>query len=186
VSAEDRFRIAVLCTGNRFRSPLTAALLERRLHGLPVRIRSAGTLDLDRPALREAVELASQRGLDLSNHRTRLLPPSRLGRADLVLGFERAHLEAATEIGGSPPDVAFTLPELVGLLDHVEADPDLPPLERARRLVAAAAARRRETDPTGAEAPFLEDPLGQPYVVFVELAATLDRLVDRLARQLFG
>src|SRR4051812_47299631 len=135
---DDRFRIAVICTGNRFRSPLTAALLKRRLEGIPSSVGSAGTLGLDRPALREAVELARERGLDLSAHRTRFLPPRSLGRADIVLGFEPAHLEAAQEAGGAPPDRTFTLPELVGLLEGIDVDPALPKLERARAAVATA------------------------------------------------
>jgi|1185.fasta_scaffold153759_2 protein-tyrosine phosphatase len=183
---DDRFRIAVLCTGNRFRSPLAAALLQRRLEGVPSAVGSAGTLELDRPALREAVELARERGLDLSAHRTRFLPPRSLGRADIVLGFEPAHLAAAQESGGAPPERTFTLPELVGLLDGVDVDPALPRLERARAAVAAAAQQRVLLGAAGREPPILEDPLGQPYIVFVELAATIERLVDRLVERLFG
>ena len=42
----EPLRVAFVCTGNRFRSPLAAALLESEAEGLPVEIASLGTLDL--------------------------------------------------------------------------------------------------------------------------------------------
>jgi protein-tyrosine-phosphatase len=42
----DVFRVAFVCTGNRFRSPLAAALFRSAAEGLPVEVASAGTLDL--------------------------------------------------------------------------------------------------------------------------------------------
>ena len=41
--------VVFLCTGNRFRSPLAAALFAEATAGLPVHVRSAGTLNVGSP-----------------------------------------------------------------------------------------------------------------------------------------
>lgn len=184
------FRIALLCTGNRFRSPLLAALLERRMSGLQVRIASAGTLEVDGlPPLPEALELAREIGVDLDGHRARSLPPAALGSADLVIGFERLHLDVAMHRGAARPERCFTLPELVDRLAAVEADADalnLEPVERARAAVRLANEHRVEHPDGPLGLPELHDPLGHPRIVFVELASMLERLSDQLAPLLFG
>src|SRR5205823_13150372 len=86
-------RVAFVCTGNRFRSPLAAALLARETGSLPLRIDSLGTLDLGgRSALPEAIAIAEGYGLDLSGHQARALTSVDLKPFDLVLGFERMHV----------------------------------------------------------------------------------------------
>jgi protein-tyrosine-phosphatase len=179
---EREFRVAFVCTGNRFRSPLAAALLEEETRGLPVRIASLGTLDLGgRPALPEAVEIASELGLDLSEHRARGLARVDLSRADLVLGFEARHIKSSVVESGAPRSVSFTLPELVGLLGRIPGPP-LPsdPVERARVRVRQAHALRG-----GAEAEELGDPLGLTVRDQRRIAGELVRLTETLAERLF-
>ena len=171
-----------MCTGNRFRSPLAAALLERETNGLPVRIASLGTLDLgSRPALPEAVEISRELGLDLSEHRARGLAHVDLTRADLVLGFEESHVKASVVESGAAKDVSFTLPELVELLSRIPGPP-LPndPVERARvRIRQANAIRGRSAVPE------LGDPLGLTVADQRGIALELERLVSRLTDRLF-
>ena len=60
------FSAVFVCTGNRFRSPLAAALLGRIAQGLPVVTASYGTLDVEGlPALPEVVALAAEADLEL-------------------------------------------------------------------------------------------------------------------------
>ena len=157
-------------------------MLEEETRGLPVRIASLGTLELGgRPALPEAVEIAKELGLDLSEHRARGLARVDLSRADLVLGFERRHIKSSVVESGAPREVSFTLPELVGLLDRIPGPP-LPsdPAERARVRVRQAHALRGR-----GEVEELGDPLGLTVRDQRRIACELARLTESLAERLF-
>jgi protein-tyrosine-phosphatase len=182
----SELRVAFVCTGNRFRSPLAAALLARNAEGLPLHIVSLGTLDLgSKPALPEAVAIGEELGLDLSGHASRNLAAVDLGPFDLVLGFERTHVRSSVVDAGADLERTFTLPELVGLLRRLPGPP-LPtdPVERARVRIRQAHAAR----PHGfRSAPVLElgDPLGKTHQEQRRTAAELSKLVSELAVSLF-
>lgn len=182
----EPFQVAFVCTGNRFRSPLAAALLERETEGLPLRIASLGTLDLGRrPALPEAIEIADELGLDLSDHRARGLAATELAPFDLVLGFERRHVRSAVVDADAGRERTFTLPEFVELLREIPGPPlHSDPVERARvRVRHASVARPPDRDAPVAE---LGDPLGLTIGEQRRTAAELARLVSLLAERLFG
>ncbi len=184
--SKPAFNIVFVCTGNRFRSPLAAALMEKLAEGLPVVVTSMGTLDLGSLGpLPEAGALASGYGVSLNSHRTRPIRRGSLVDADLVVGFERVHIVTAVIDGGAKAERAFTLPDLVDLLEQgVRPDPTLDPAQRARQAVASAhdgrVGARREA--------MLEiaDPLGQPWSTQEEIARRLSDLTQRLASALFG
>jgi protein-tyrosine phosphatase len=180
-----RFQLVVVCTGNRFRSPLAAAVVQQLVADLPVEVSSLGTLDLgDAPPLRAAVKQAGRLGLDLSSHRARTLVGTDLRYADLIIGFERAHVGAAVLEARAPRERAFLLTELVELLD---ASPPLAhddPLRRARAAVARADATRRE-DPAEWQRE-IPDPLGGSARVARDVATDVQRLTVALVRGLFG
>ncbi len=181
----DRFRIVVVCTGNRFRSPLAEHVLRREAEGLPVDVRSAGVLDLGGiEALPEALDAARELGLDLSAHRTCVLDPAALEGADLVLGFERAHIARAVVAGRAPLERTFTLPELVELLPPVPPLGQSDPVARARALVAEAADSR--PDPRTEPVAELADPLGRSRSFSRRTAEQVDELGRRLVTRLFG
>jgi protein-tyrosine phosphatase len=181
------FRVAFVCTGNRFRSPLADALFRRATAGLPVETHSFGTLELGRvPPLPEALEEGARLGLDLVAHGARSLALADLSAEDLVVGFERMHLVTTVVEAGARRDHTFTLPELVGLLENDEEPGDGDPIARARRVVARAHEARPVDDPALFAVPELADPLGQGPAFFRETADRLDALVTRLARGLFG
>jgi protein-tyrosine phosphatase len=170
------FRAVFVCTGNRFRSPLAAAIFsaESERLGADVDVESYGLLELDGTGpLREALELGTEFGVDLASHRSRALRPAVLAGADLVVGFERIHVAAAVVDAGARREAAFTLPELVQLLPPAPSDP--------HERVHAAAARRG-----GLDVPELEDPLGRPYRRQEEIARRVADLTTTLARRLFG
>jgi protein-tyrosine-phosphatase len=170
---DDPLLVAVVCSGNRFRSPLTEALLALRLPPGAARVASCGTLDVTGAApLPEAVSLAARLGLDLSGHRSRTLRAGQLAEADLVLGFEPQHVHAAVRRGGARPGVVFTLPELVELFAATRGG-------TPREHVQAAHDERERRGPTHV-APILEDPYGQPFPVHADVAARIDLLVTRL------
>jgi protein-tyrosine phosphatase len=183
----SELRVAFVCTGNRFRSPLAAALLARETESLPVRIASLGTLELGgRPALPEAIAIAKELGLDLSGHRARSLAAVDLEEDQLVLGFERMHVMASVVEARAGLERTFTLPEFVGLLGRLPGPP-LPtdPIERALVRIRQAHAAR-PPDFRNGPMPELGDPLGLTLQAQRQTAAELASLVSTLAGALFG
>lgn len=179
-------QVAFVCTGNRFRSPLAAALLAREAEGLPLRILSLGTLDLgSKPALPEAVAIAEELGLDLSGHASRNLGSVELEPFDLVLGFERKHVMASVVEAGARIERTFSLPELVELLGRLPG-PTLPtdPIERSLVRIRQAHAARTPGF-RNRQLPELGDPLGKTLQAQRQTAAELSDLVSELAIGLF-
>src|SRR5207247_4853908 len=96
------FRVAFVCTGNRFRSVLAAAAFGSAAGGLPVHVESYGTLDLGLAApLPGAIREASAIGLDVSSHAARSLNDDDLGGASLVVGIEGQQVVTEVGIGGA-------------------------------------------------------------------------------------
>lgn len=178
--------VVFLCTGNRFRSPLAAALFAEATAGLPVNVRSAGTLNVGSPPpFAETLEHAHRFGLDLSGHRAHPLAHENVSAADLVIGFEQAHVATAVMEAAVPRDRAFTLPEIVQLLDLDGAPPDAPtPPQRARLAIERASATRLATGRT-AGTPELTDPVGHSRAFYAQTADEIRDLVGRLVRELF-
>jgi protein-tyrosine-phosphatase len=176
------FRAAFICTGNRFRSPLAAAIFRAELEdrGIAANVQSFGVLKLTgTPALPEAVHYGNELGVDLSRHRARAIERDVLADVDLVVGFERAHLATAVVDGGAWRDVTYTLPELVELLERTEESPG-----GARERLALAASRR-SVGKTFSGVPEIPDPLGRPGREQHGLAARVADMTRRLARDLF-
>jgi protein-tyrosine-phosphatase len=152
VNDESRVSILVICTANRFRSPLAAGVIAAGLRGLPFRVASRGMLDVGPlPPLLLALECGRDLGVDLSRHRARQLQRDDLDGADVVLGFEAQHLQAARETGAAE-GALFTLVDAVALLARTDRDAD--PRERF-----AAADALRERDAAPAE---IDDPITKP------------------------
>ena len=100
--AGRNFSVCFICRGNRFRSPLAQAFVERLTLGLPVQVSSAGTLEAENaPALPEARQIAALCGVDLSGHRSQRLSALSLEAVDLVIGFEEAHARHAIVDAGA-------------------------------------------------------------------------------------
>ena len=182
------FRIVVICTGNRFRSPLVEAFIGRLTAGLPVEVSSRGALELGgAPPLEGAVKGATKLGFDISGHRSRCLRNSDLRDVDLVLGFERAHVSQAVVDCGARKERTFTLPELLDLLEALP-DPDpkdtTEPVQRARTALERAAQYRRPRE--GKPLPELADPLGASDRVQRDTVRRLHEASAALVRHLFG
>jgi protein-tyrosine phosphatase len=183
----EPFRILVICSGNRCRSPLAEFYLRHALAGLPVEVSSAGTLDIgpaDVPP--EMTTVASAMGLDLSAHRARPLGSLKGENVDLILGMERHHVAAAVVDAGLPADKTFTLAELARLLGPL-APPDrtADPVADARAIVAAAAARRAAA-PTFVPHEDVTDPFGRSKKTYQKVAGRVVELCNEVAHGLFG
>ena len=169
---DDTFDVVFVCTGNQFRSPLAAAVFVRETAGFPVRISSCGTGAIDGArAFDEAAQLATHLSVDLSAHRSRRLGD--LSGADLVVGFERGHVERAVVDGGAARERTFTLPQVVELLEGASSDGS--PRERLEALRPG----------NMLEAPEIEDPIGLREERQEAIADEVEHLATRLADALF-
>ena len=91
--------ILFICRANRYRSPIAAAcfkneLIKRRKEK-DWDVLSAGTWTSDGlPPVPDAIREAGQLGLDIHEHRSRVVTADMLQRADLILVMERGQKEA--------------------------------------------------------------------------------------------
>lgn len=164
---------------------MAEGFIRRLTLGLPVAVASAGTIGVaGKPALDEAQALAAWSGISLADHSSCQFTPERAAAADLVLGFEHAHVTFAVIEAGCPRDRVFTLPDLTTLLADIEpVDPSLPLAARARARVHRADRLRAALG--GSTSKELDDPFGQSKRFAKQTAAELRRLCSDLAERLF-
>jgi protein-tyrosine-phosphatase len=159
-AAPPRFEIVFLCGANRFRGPLAEAISRRLLDRLEVQVVSfaASGDHKEMPPLPVAVEVAGGLGVELAQHRSRAMSPGALRGSDLVIGFERRHIDAAVSEGAASPDKTFLLTQLPALLEaagvnaiHPRPSPRdiVARLDPARRLVALTREYGPVRDPAG-------------------------------------
>ena len=180
--------VVFVCTGNRARSPLAAAMLRRHVHGLPVRVRSRGTMEVGSAApLRDMVIAAQGLGIDLSAHRACSIGAGELAQADLVIGFEPFHVAAAVVEGGARPDVSFTLAELASLVPPGVGRGSSPDRALERRLAEELRhANVLRAGRSRLSAASIDDPFGAGQAMFDRLAREIHDLVGDVATALFG
>lgn len=104
--------LLVVCHGNICRSPFAAALLDRELMPLGIAVQSGGFLGFDRPPPAEAIVAAARHGVDLSEHRSRLLTAHIVRAADLILVMEQAQKRLVCERFGRWPRDVIVLGDL--------------------------------------------------------------------------
>lgn len=182
--------ILVVCTGNVCRSPIAEAALRAKLAARfgerAPDVSSAGIAGWEgSAAVPETVQAAAERGLDAASHVARVLTPSMLAQADLVVCMAAEHREAIRALAPQAAVRTFTLKELVRLLEHlppaVAGDPDA----LAARVTEAAAARTAGAD-TNPYDQDVADPLGHSLENFRAVAWEIDEHVKRLVAGLYG
>ncbi len=130
--------ILIICTANICRSPVAAALLRDRLRQRGLAdwmVSSAGTWAMvSRGASRYSIEVMQRDGIDITEHRARMVEEGHMVDADLVLTMETGHAEALrAEFPGHAHKV-FLLTEMLGHSYNI-ADPYGGPLEEYERMV---------------------------------------------------
>jgi protein-tyrosine phosphatase len=172
--------VLVVCTANRCRSPLAAAMLRGVLaeRATPCEVEAVGLQEPGFPATGETVTVASRRGLDLTDHRSRRLEPALVADADLVLGLERVHVREVVLVAPEAWPRTFTLKELVRRGETIGARNPREPLSA---WLARAHQGRQRRDLLGAS-PLddVGDPTGSPVGDHEDTARELEDLVGRL------
>ncbi|MDQ1723390.1 MAG: low molecular weight protein-tyrosine phosphatase [Frankiaceae bacterium] len=181
------FTVLFVCTGNICRSPI-AELLARSLFddrlGDAARaftVGSAGTWGHEGSRMEpEALHALAARGIDGNMFRARELTREMVDGGDLILAATREHAVAAATLDPTSKDRIFLMTEFARLLATADgAHLPVDPAERARAIVAAAAARR-SADAENRADPDLADPYGAPERVFAKTAAHVESLLAPL------
>jgi low molecular weight protein-tyrosine phosphatase len=153
-------QVLVVCTANLCRSPVAAALLARQFDGMVDvdgrrwTVASAGTTAHRADADPDTASAAASIGLDLGDHRPRVVAAADVEHADLILTMTRAQLrQLVAEAPGAWPKT-FTLRELLRRAQS------LPRAETVEAWLAAAGAGRRAADVMRASA---DDDIADPY-----------------------
>ena len=177
--------VAVVCTANRCRSPLAAAILahdleraERVRTEAGIAVVSFGTEATAAPATPGTVTAARRIGLDLSTHVATRIDPAVLAQASLVVTMERRHVQdVAIAVPAAFPRT-YTLKELVRRGSAIGARGSDEPLDA---WIARAGADRRPVDVLG-RSPIddVADPTVDRLVDHDALAAELSELSARL------
>ncbi|MGW4868966.1 arsenate reductase/protein-tyrosine-phosphatase family protein [Streptomyces chartreusis] len=177
------FAVLFICTGNLHRSPIAERLLAAVLPEPGFRVRSAGTGARPAPLDHVTSTVLTELGGDARDFTARPLEAGHVERADLVLGLERCHREAAVRLSPLALRRCFTLREFVRLSAGTRATtPD--------EAVRLAASRRGKMPPAPGEADGIADPHGElPHVhraraleiraAVLALAAILDPAAPR-------
>ncbi|RMH79846.1 MAG: hypothetical protein D6683_05715 [Actinomyces sp.] len=182
--------ILVVCRGNICRSPMTVALVEAeaRRRGLEVRASSAGFWVDGEPASGAAVRVMAERGLDISDHRSRVVTPELVRSHELVVAVERELARRVVTLVDEP-DTVTRVHTLGGLVAGLEALDDATRRRTAGDPTAraAAVARRRPTaDLLGQGPDEVPDPHGRSLAVHrrtaERLAALAAGLIEGLTR----
>ena len=110
--------ILMVCTANICRSPVAAVILQHRLQQRGLTdwsVSSAGTwAQVKRGASRYSVQVAEERGYDLSAHQAQMIEAQHLKAANLVLCMESGHAEALRAEFPVYAAKVFLLSEMVG------------------------------------------------------------------------
>lgn len=122
-----RKAILFVCTGNLCRSPMAAGLLRARLQadgqGDEYQVLSAGTWTVDgKLASHYARLVMADRGIDISDHRTREISADLVDAADLILVMTRAHRESLVAEFPEAASRIYLLSEMIGKTYDI-ADP---------------------------------------------------------------
>ena len=179
--------VLFLCTGNMCRSPIAEAFLRQKLDAAgitDVRVHSAGLLDSGRSAPDENIAVMAERGIDISEHRSRQLTDTMLAGADLVIGMAREHVREVAVSASDAWPRTFTLRELVRRGTDVGPRQAGQPLDEWLSKVHAG---RTPSQLLGASPDDdVADPMGKAARFYDEAATEIAELVDRLVALVWG
>jgi protein-tyrosine phosphatase len=164
---------------------MAEAFMGRELtaRGIDVAVSSCGLVSDGRPAEGEVIDLLAERGLDITDHRTRTMSPELVEQATVIIGMERQHVIEVVSRDESAYERTYTLPELVRRLEALPVED-----EDGRAIVRTPAEALAEVSHGRTHRDLLRiigddeipDPIGKSGRVFDHTADEIDELVIRL------
>ena len=181
-------RILTVCSFNRTRSVMTAAMLDSMLTarvgpGAAV-VKSAGCVSEGYPAIPAAVEAMAARGLDVSGHLSRLVTDDLVDGSDLILTAERDHVVRVATMSSAAFKKAMTLPEFVVRSDPGVVDGAADPAGGVRAWVEQLTAGRTPREYLSADIAEIADPTGASNAAFEAAVGAMQELCDVAARRI--
>lgn len=164
--------ILVVCTGNIIRSAFIAGMLRTAFarSGVDgVDVHSAGTAAaVGHRAILRAREVARAHGIDIEEHRARLLTESTLTNATTILCAASEHRRSVLRMTPGKVRATFTVRELARLVAPLDAGtlPPDPAARWARMETLAAEARRKNSHPARPGDDDIIDPIGADDAVW--------------------
>ena len=130
-----RWTLLIVCSGNTCRSPMAAGLArqmlaaqrgitEQDLEAAGMSVLSAGvSAAAGMPATEEAVDVLSARGIDITDHRSRLLTPEMIHDADVILTMTEAQRRAVLDLAPSAGEKLLPLDPQGDISDPIGGGP---------------------------------------------------------------
>ncbi len=116
-------RVLFVCTGNTCRSPMAAGILRKLLDGRgisDVEADSCGFAGDGMPVTTYAAEVAGENGIDIRDHRSKMINGSLVESAGLILAMSRRHKDEIIRYFPQAEGKTFTLAEFAGERGDVE------------------------------------------------------------------
>ena len=160
--------ILFVCTGNTCRSSIAEGIMKNLLKDKNIIIKSAGTsVFFSEPANQKAIDVMSQMGIDIKDHRSQTLTEELIEEADLILTMTHYHTDNVIRKYAKAIEKTFTLKEYLSLLlekKGLTEDPDY----------------QFNIDEMN-----VTDPYGQSIDVYRETAKEIKRILERIVEFVF-
>lgn len=177
------FSLLIVCHANHCRSPLAEHLLRQEvdLRQLDWVVSSAGThVQPGRPMHPAAAAVLARRGLDTRNWTSRLLQPSLIKAADVVLTAGDEQRAIVARMSPSALSRTFTLLQFAYLQRAAAMPRRISPADYGPALLAAVREARGQVQPMPKNERELPDPMGQSSVKFRRCATVIEEAVEQI------